>query len=258
MRHGASWGAAADDLGRVTILGTGVDPVTKAEALDRAEALIRRGEPAQVVTINPELVMHAQRDPAVAAALARAALVVPDGIGIVWAARLLGRPVPERVPGIEFAEGLLHRAAVLGYRVFLLGAAPGVAEEAARRLAARCPGLMVAGTHHGYFRPEDEAAVVEAIRRAQPHILLVALGAPRQELWIARHLEACRVPLAVGVGGSLDVFAGRVRRAPVWMQQVGLEWLYRLVRQPARAGRMLALPQFALRVLLDVARRNLL
>lgn len=245
-------------MARISVLGTGVDPVSMAQALARAEALIGRGQPSMVVTINPELVMHAQRDTALARALDRADLVVPDGIGIVWAARILGHPVPERVPGVELTEGLIQRAAARGYRVYFLGAAPGVAEEAARRLTARYPGLAVAGTHHGYFKPEEEAAVVAAVRRVRPHILLVALGAPRQELWIARHLHQCQAALALGVGGSLDVFAGRVQRAPRWVQAVGLEWLYRLVRQPARAGRMLALPRFAARVLLDAARRNLL
>jgi len=235
-----------------------VDAVTMADAVARAEALLRRGRPSMVVTTNPELVMHAQRDPELARALARAELVVPDGIGVVWAARVLGHPVPQRVPGVDLAEALLARAAAAGYRVYLLGAARGVAETAAQRLAARFPGLVVAGTHHGYFRPEEEPAVLAAVRQAAPHILLVALGAPRQELWIARHKSAWDVPLALGVGGSLDVFAGRVRRAPRWVQAVGLEWLYRLVRQPSRTGRMLALPRFAARVLLDAARRNLL
>lgn len=243
---------------RLWVLGTPVDAVTMAGALAAAEALIRRGQPSMVVTTNPELIMHAQRDPELAGILGRADLVVPDGIGVVWAARLLGHPVPERVPGVDLTEGLLALAAQRGYRVYFLGAAEGVADEAARRLAARFPGLIVAGTHHGYFGPEDEPRVVAAVRAAAPHILLVAMGAPRQERWIARNLQQCGVPLNMGVGGSFDVFAGRVRRAPRWVQAAGLEWLYRLVRQPSRARRMLALPRFAVRVLLDAARRNLL
>ncbi len=228
------------------------------EAVACAEALIRRGRPAAIVTTNPELIMHAQRDRALARALAQADLVVPDGIGVVWAARLLGHPVPERVPGVDLAEGLMALAAARSYRVYILGAAAGVAEEAARRLATRFPGLAVVGTHHGYFSQQEEPAVIAAVRAAAPHILLVALGAPLQELWIARRLKECGVPLALGIGGSVDVFAGRVKRAPRWIQLMGMEWLYRLVRQPSRAGRMLALPRFAVRVLLDAARRNLL
>ncbi|MBO8142323.1 MAG: WecB/TagA/CpsF family glycosyltransferase [Firmicutes bacterium] len=229
-----------------------------AEAVGRCEGLILRRRPATVVTVNPELIMHAARNPGVARAVREADLVVPDGIGVVWASRVFGRPVPERVPGVELAGALLGLAAARGFRVFLLGAEPGVAEEAARRAKRRHPRLVVAGVHHGYFGPEQEPAVLDLIRRARPDIVLVGMGAPRQELWIARHRHRWSVPLAVGVGGTLDVLSGRVARAPRWMQRAGLEWLYRLLRQPARIRRAAALPRFALKVLLDARRRNLL
>ncbi len=236
---------------RVEILGVGVDRVDAAEALARVQALIRAGRPAQVVTANAELVMHARRDPELAEVVRQAALVVPDGIGLIWAAGLLGDPLPERVPGIELAERLVAESGSAGYSVYFLGAAPGVAEEAAARLRARYPDLQLAGVRHGYFRPEEEPAVLEAIASARPGLLLVGLGMPRQEKWIARHLAQLGVPVAVGVGGSFDVWSGRVRRAPRWMQRLGLEWAYRLARQPRRALRMTALPRFAAAVLAE-------
>lgn len=213
---------------------------------------------AHIVTANPELVMEARRNPEFAAALGAADLVLPDGVGIVWAARLLGRPVVERVPGIELTEALLEKAARHGYKVFFLGAAHGVAEQAAAAVERAHPGIHIVGTHHGYFSPDEEGNVVELVRRAAPDLLFVGLGAPRQELFIARHRLSWNVPVAIGVGGSLDVLSGRARRAPGWVQAMGLEWFYRLVREPRRIGRMAALPRFASLVLLDAMRRNLL
>lgn len=244
-----------------------------AEARNFAESHIQRARAVQVarsapsdqripsahiVTANPELVMEARRNPAFAEVLRRAELVLPDGIGIVWAARLLGRPIAQRVPGIELAEALLEAGARHGYKVFFLGAAPGVAEQAAVAVERTYPGIEVVGTQHGYFSAEEEPDVVERVRRAVPDILFVGLGAPRQEFFIARHRTTWNVPVAIGVGGSLDVLSGRARRAPRWVQAIGLEWLYRLVREPRRIGRMAALPQFVVLVLLDAMRRNLL
>lgn len=265
---------------RISILGVDIDGVTMAEARRRIERLVQDaraagsgderspssrahaaagGVPgAHVVTANPELVMEARRNPEFAEALRRADLVLPDGIGIVWAARLLGRSVPERVPGIELTEALLETAADRGYKVFLLGAAPGVADEAAASARRRYPALRVVGTHHGYFSAEEEPSVVQRITDAAPDLLLVALGAPRQELFIARHRRRWNVPVAMGVGGTFDVWAGRARRAPAWIRAVGLEWLYRLLREPRRLKRAPALPRFAALVLLDALRRNLL
>lgn len=249
---------------RVSILGVDVDGISLAEARTFVEKMIRRGRGmdadsgAHIVTANPEIVMEARRNPAFADALARAELVLPDGIGVVWAARLLGTPVVERVPGIELTEALLETAARRGYRVFFLGAAHGVAEEAAAAVERKYPGIRIVGTHHGYFSADEETAVVEQVVAAAPDILFVGLGAPRQELFIARHRAGWNVPVAIGVGGSLDVLAGRVPRAPRWVQSMGLEWLYRVVREPRRLRRVMALPRFGVLVLLDAMRRNLL
>lgn len=249
---------------RISILGVGIDALTLAEARSAIADAVERVRSGQarpgmhVVTANPEIVMATRVDPAFAQALRAADWVLPDGVGIVWAARLLGTPIPERVPGIELTEALLELAARRGYRVFFLGAAEGVAEEAARNVCRRFPGLQIVGTHHGYFAPEEEAAVVALVERARPDLLFVALGAPKQELFIARHRRSWSVPVAMGIGGTLDVLSGRVRRAPRWVRAMGLEWLYRFLRQPSRFPRLLALPRFAVLVLLDAVRRNLL
>ncbi len=223
------------------------------DAVERIESLMATSasEMNHVVTANSEMVMMARERPDFARILERATLVVPDGIGVVWAARLLGDYLPERVAGIDLMDQVLARCAERGWRPFLLGAAPGVAEQAAAVLRQRYPGLEIAGVHHGYFEPADEAAVLDRIKSASPDLLLVAMGAPRQEYWIARHRHQLSVGVAAGVGGSLDVWAGHVTRAPRWMRDAGLEWAYRLIRQPRRLLRMTALPRFALIVLWD-------
>jgi len=218
------------------------------QALDFLEEFVRSGRPHLVVTANPEMVMKARTDPLFMEILQRADLVVPDGIGVVWAGAKLGQPFPERIPGIELAEGLLARAAAKGYRIFLLGSAPGVADQAAAKLQERWPGLRVVGTHHGFFQGPEEEQVLERLKELRPDILLAALGVPRQEKWLAAHLAELRIPVAVGVGGSFDVWAGVDKRAPEWLRKLNLEWLYRLVRQPWRIRRMAVLPVFVLTV----------
>jgi len=222
-----------------------VDCLSMAEAEERTAALVHAGGPRRVVTLNPEYLYRALSQPHLLEPVRRADLVTPDGEGIVWAGRLAGIPFPERVTGIDLMLRLAARAASEGWRVYLLGAAPGVAAEAAERLCRLYPGLQVAGTHHGYFDPGDEAKVAAAVKRAAPQLLFVALGAPKQELWIHRHVDNLGSVVAMGVGGSFDVLAGRVARAPAWMRRVKLEWLGRLLREPSRWRRMLVLPRFA-------------
>ena len=183
-----------------------------------------------------------------AEAVLAADLRFPDGVGAVWAAARQGVPGLERVPGIELAEALLEGAAAAGLPVYLLGAAEGVAAEAAERLCERFPGLAVVGTHHGYFAAADDADVARAVRASGAAILLAALGAPRQEVFLHRRREELGAAVAMGVGGSFDVWAGRVERAPEWTHTLGVEWLYRLATDPKRARRQLALPRFAWRV----------
>lgn len=227
-------------------MGVGFDALTPEEALERAAELAAGDSCSYAVTPNPEIVWLARKQPALKEALNGADLVVPDGIGIVYAARILGMPLPARVPGIELAAGLMKQMAVSRESVYLLGAKPGVAERAARRLQEQYPGLAVVGTGDGYFR-EDEP-VIEKINACKPRLLLVCLGFPRQELWMAKYRDQIKAGLMMGLGGSLDVFAGDVKRAPESWRRLNLEWLYRLACQPSRLGRMLKLPVFLLSV----------
>lgn len=226
-------------------MGVGFDDLSLEAAADTGAALARGEGFSYVVTPNPEIVELARDNENYRAVLNQAALVLPDGIGVIYAARLLGAPLSTRVPGIDFASALLERLRKSGEGVFLLGAKPGVAEEAAERLRERYPGLNLCGTHHGYF--QDSAPVVEAIRASGAAVVFVCLGAPKQEFWMAEHGPATGAKLMVGLGGVLDVYAGRVKRAPAAFQKLGLEWFYRLLRQPSRAGRMAKLPVFLLR-----------
>jgi N-acetylglucosaminyldiphosphoundecaprenol N-acetyl-beta-D-mannosaminyltransferase len=223
-----------------------VDALSLDEAARRIGALIAEGQRAQVVTLNPELVMRAQRDAGLAQIIRAARLVTADGVGVVWALRLAGQRIPERVTGVDLAAALAERAAATGAPIFLLGAAPGVAQAAAMALSQRYPGLRVAGCWAGAPHPRDDAAATARIRASGARVALVAYGAPAQELWIARNLPALPGVVALGVGGALDLLAGHIPRAPGWMRAAGLEWLYRLARQPWRWRRMLALPRFAL------------
>lgn len=233
----------------VDILGIPIHELTREKLLQCLRERKEAGLVTWLVTANAELIVRAQDNSTLAQALHEADLLVADGSGVLWAARTLGNPLPERLPGVEIAEDLIRWAAKEGLGVYFLGAKPGVAAEAIALLQAKHPGLSVVGHHHGYFDEREEQGVIEDIHTLRPDILLVALGAPRQELWLAEHASHLGVSLAVGVGGSFDIWAGRVKRAPAWMGNWGLEWLYRLITQPWRAKRMLALPQFVYRVM---------
>lgn len=230
------------------ILGVPVDPVTLAETLTTVAGWIRAGGTHYIVTPNPEIVLMGDQ-PAVRAAIEGADLAVADGVGVVWAAKRLGHPVPERVAGSDLSEALLALGDREHYRFYFLGAKPGVAAEAARRSQEKHPGIIIAGARDGYFTVADEPAVAAAIRAARPDLLLVGLGAPKQELWLARWSGECGAKVSLGIGGVIDVLAGLKVRPPIWVRRIGLEWLYYLVRQPSRAKRMLALPRFVLTVL---------
>jgi N-acetylglucosaminyldiphosphoundecaprenol N-acetyl-beta-D-mannosaminyltransferase len=228
----------------IAILGVRVSNVDVSESLAIIEGLIESGDSHQLVTVNTEFVMAAQKDAEFKAIINATALALPDGIGLLWAARFLGCPLKERVTGVDTVQWVAELAARKGCRLFLLGAAEGVADLCAQRLSNQYPNLQIAGTYAGSPAPEEEEEIVALVRQARPDVLFVAYGAPQQDKWIARNLERLGVPLAMGVGGAFDFIAGVAVRAPWWMQQLGLEWLHRLYREPWRWRRMLALPRF--------------
>ncbi len=219
-----------------------------AAALSRIEAFVEAGGAHVVATVNPEFVMRARRDPAFARVLESADLCLPDGTGVVWAARRQGCDLGGTVAGADLVRPLASTCARRGWRLFLLGAAPGVASELASWLRGADPTLQVAA-HSGDPDPAGDAETLKLIHEHRTDVLLVAFGAPKQELWIDRLKQRLGGAVAIGVGGTFDDLTGRVPRAPAWMRKVGLEWLYRLVRQPWRITRMAVLPVYALEVL---------
>ena len=237
---------------RIDVLDTKFDNLTMDEALDRACGLMEKRCGAYVVTPNPEIVLLCRENAEMARAVEDAPLVIADGIGVIYGAKILGTPLKEKLPGIDFSSGLMRRMAEKGQSVFLFGAKPGVAETAAENIRLRFAGIKIAGTNDGYFT--DDGPIVEKINSASPDLLLVCLGAPKQELWMREHSGNIRAGLMIGAGGSMDVFAGTVRRAPEAWQKAGLEWLYRLIKEPRRIGRMMKLPKFLLLVMARRAR----
>ena len=228
----------------VRVLGVRIDNVTTRKALRLIEGFVREGVSNQIVTANPEFIVEAQRNRAFSVVLDECALCLPDGAGLLWASRLLGKPLRERVTGSDTVPLLAQMSARRGFKLYLLGAAPGVAQKAAEVLRRDNPDLLIAGAYAGSPDPAKDDEIVTRIVAAAPDILLVAYGAPRQDLWIHRNLRRLQVPVCMGVGGVFDFIAGLVPRAPIWMRNVGLEWLFRLLIQPWRWRRMLALPKF--------------
>lgn len=242
---------------RVRIAGISVDSLTENEVFRRTESFVANGGPHQIITANPLMIMASERDPALRGAFQSADLVVPDSIGVQWAALLQGKRLT-KISGIDLMDHLCGLAVQRGWRVFFLGGKPGVSEAAAQVLKARYPGLIVTGTHHGYFRSEkespSESELLSFIGESKPDILFVGLATPFQDGWIHRNLNRFGAKVVMGVGGSFDVLSGRLHRAPKWMRHVGLEWFFRLFQEPRRAARMIRLPLFPLKCLFQRSR----
>ena len=236
---------------RFTLLGVPIDPLSEAEAAEWVARALLEGRPRLVISVNPERIMQAGRDPEFAAILRRADLALADGAGVLWAARRLGHPLPGRVAGVDFVTALAARGAHEGWRFFFLGGAPGVAEAAGRVLRERYPGFTLAGTHAGSADPGSDPVTTQAVRSSGAQLLFLAYGAAAEEAWLARNLPGSGAIVGMGVGGTFDFISGRARRAPRWMRERGLEWLHRLRHEPWRWRRMLALPRFVLRVMRD-------
>jgi len=234
---------------RLNILGVGVDTCTMEAATDFLAAATDSDGLTSVYTPNSEIILHAYKNPDYATVLNRGSLITADGIGVVYASKILKRPLPERVSGFDLANKLLEKCAPLGKTLYLFGGKPGVAEKASEKIKELYPGINIVGISDGYFDEEKEKQIIADINKKNPDILFVCLGFPKQECWIDAHSDlSARV--AMGIGGSLDVFAGEVKRAPEFFQKCGLEWFYRLLKQPSRFIRMLALPKFGFTVLL--------
>lgn len=230
------------------ILGVRVDRVSMDDAVEACRRMLAGSGTALVVTGDAAGIVNALNDPLHRQIIEEAELVTPDSIGVVWAAKRYGQPVPERVSGVDLADRLCALSAEEGHRIFLLGAAPGVAETAAERLRLKYPGCNIVGTRHGYFPPESDAVVAAEIGELKPDILMAAMGIPRQEKFLYLTRELHRAKLAIGVGGTLDVFAGVAKRAPKMVQKLHLEWLWRTLLNPKKIAKAKALPVFAWKV----------
>ena len=237
-------------MDKVNILGVNVDMVTIEQAADKIVEFLGEDKLHSVFTPNAEIIMAAYRDKEFADILNRSELLTADGIGVVYASRILKKPISERAAGYDIACRVLDKINESGHKLFLFGGKPGVAEEARDKLLEKYPNLNIVGTRNGYFKPEEDEEIVAEINNSGADIVFVCLGAPKQEKWIDAQRDNLNVKVAMGIGGSLDVFAGTVERAPAFFCNHGLEWLYRLYKEPWRIGRMMELPKFAATVLL--------
>jgi len=223
---------------RARVLGCWIDAVTLDQTVEIVEQAITSRRPCQHVAINAAKLVRFQNDEELRRVIRGCQLVTADGQAVVWAGRVLGQPLPERVTGIDLMHAVLERAGERDYGVYVLGARAEVLERAVRALGERYPSLRLVGARHGYFQADEEAAIVEGIREAAPDVLFVALETPAKELFLARHRDQLQVPFVMGVGGAVDILGGVRRRAPRWLQRFGLEWAYRLAQDPRRlAGR---------------------
>ncbi len=238
----------------VEILGVFVDRADFASALEKGKEFLESNTAHAIYTPNPEIIMKAYRDADYTAVLNRADMVVPDGIGVVYGSKIVKKPVKERVAGFDLSSALLEYAGESGKKLYLFGGKPGVAELAAEKISERYPGTVIAGTSHGYHKSYDHIAAL--IRESGADLVLVCLGAPKQEIWIDTFKDETGAKVLIGAGGSLDVFAGTVKRAPAFFRKLNLEWFYRLVKQPSRAGRMLDLPRFMIKIMLHGKRQK--
>ena len=219
---------------RIEMMGCQIDNLTMEETLQTVEGFIKSGWPHQHVVVNVDKLVKASRDPELRRIINQCALINVDGMPVVWASRLLGKPVKERVAGVDLFESLMWRSADKGWRVFLLGAQEDVVSGVKQAYEKKYPGLVVAGYRNGYWNSEEEAGVVEQIKAAKADLLFVAISSPKKEHFLGRYQAEMKIPFAMGVGGTFDVAVGKVKRAPVWMQNAGLEWFYRFLQEPRR------------------------
>lgn len=222
---------------RVHFLNTSVDSLTMEESIDRVRTIIRAGRPVQHVVVNAAKIVMMQKDERLRKIVNSCELINADGQAVVWAAKVLGHELPERVAGIDLMHEVIKLAAAEGYRVYFFGATEEVVQKVVATMQASYPALQVAGFRNGYFSAEDDAEIIRAINDSRADIVFLGFSSPRKEYWLAEHLQELKAPFCMGVGGSFDVIAGVTRRAPVWMQKAGLEWFYRFSQEPGRLWR---------------------
>lgn len=222
---------------KVVLFGVPVDNLTLEETVDRVESMIQEGGTHQHVVVNVDKIVKLQRDSELRKAILSCDLINADGQPIVWASKLLQKPLKERVTGVDLFASLIARCAERGHRPYLLGARQEIVEKVARLLKERHPALEIAGYRNGYWKPEEEAEIVRGIKQTRPQILFVAMGSPKKEIFLNKWKAELQTPFVMGVGGTFDVVAGLVKRAPLWMQKCGLEWFFRLIQEPQRMWR---------------------
>lgn len=241
---------------QLDVLGIKIDMVTMEQAEQKIWEYLNGDTLRMVFTPNSEMIMLTRQDDELKNVLNSGDLVIADGIGVVYASRILKKPLKERVAGFDVAQRLVAKLPEKGYTLYLLGGMPGVAEQAKENMEKEYPGIKIVGTHDGYFNEEQEQQMIDEINVAKPDILFVCLGMSKQEKWIYRHREKLCAKVCMGIGGSLDVFAGKAQRAPEFFCKYGLEWFYRLMKEPWRYKRMMALPKFAVTVILEGERQG--
>lgn len=230
------------------ILGIDVLRISKDEALNKFKDFLNDDKCSHIVTLNPEMIIEAQTNTEFKALLDCAELVFPDGIGVVYASKLVGSPVPERITGIDFSRSALEILGERGGSAYFLGAKPGIAEAAAKKISEEISGLRIVGYHDGYFKSEDEEALIDEINASGADMLCLALGAPKQEFFAQRYKNRLKCKVVIGIGGSFDVWSGTLKRAPQFYIDHNVEWLYRLIQEPKRIKRISKLPVFLLKV----------
>lgn len=235
--------------GRIRVLGVPIDCVSMTDCIDRIQEFIASGRPHLIVTADASGIVQAQSDPDLMAVYQSADLVTPDSSGVLWAAKRQRHVLLERVSGVDIVDRVCEKSSELGWRIFFLGAAPGVAEQAAERMRLRHPGCNIVGTRHGFFPPESDRVVAAEVAAMRPDVLFVGMGIPRQEKFIKATDDLIGAKAALGIGGSFDVFSGKVKRAPVGFQRLRLEWLWRLAQNPRKIGKVMLLPRFVALVL---------
>ncbi len=241
--------AYSTQLTTIPLLKVRVNDVDMREALAMCDEFIKSRKPHHIITLDASMCVMAEQDAKLRKIIEDSNLITPDSVGVLWACKRMGKSLRERVSGVELVEMLCSLSPEKHYRLFFFGSAPGVAEMAAEKMMLKYPGCEIVGTRNGFFTENDNNDIVAQIQNAKPDILCVALGIPKQEMWIAEHIQTLGVPICIGVGGTFDVLSGNVQRAPKWMRKLSIEWLHRLISNPRKIGKVMTLPKFVLLIL---------